>query len=208
MRGKRCPYCHKFFSPNPKVRQRQRTCGRPSCQQALKGERNARWREENPDCCRGDYSRVKVWLDGHPGYLRRYRQSHPTYVEKNRQGQRLRDRREKVHLDIQAKIKREPAEIINEITEQSLSLSNLDIQDEIFLQPIEIHYVLSTLACLKPLDIQTQLDKSIPSKDNGLIPPGGQFHGYQKTPLSRPSSKDRRLLQLDRSPLCHRRVPP
>ena len=208
MRGKRCPYCHKFFLPNPKVRQRQRTCGRPSCQKTLKGERNARWREENQDCCRGDYPRVKVWLDCHPGYLQCYRQSHPAYVEENRHAQRFRDRREKLHLDIQAKIKREPAEIIDEITEQSLGLSHLDIQDETFLQPIEINYVLSTLACLKPLDIQTQLDKSIPSKDNGLIPPGGQSHGHQKTPLSRPSSKDRRLLQLDRSPLCHRRVPP
>src|SRR4030042_1629456 len=80
MRGKRCPYCHKFFSPNPKVRERQKTCGRPSCQKALKGERNAQWREENPDCCRGDYPRVKVWLDCHPGYLRCYRQSPPAYV--------------------------------------------------------------------------------------------------------------------------------
>ena len=201
MREKQCPYCQRFLTLNPRVRKRRKTCGHPSCQKALNRENSARWKQEHPDSCRPDYPRVKLWLDRHPSYLRHYRETHPAYVENNRQAQRLRDRRKKLHLDIQAKIKRQAPEIIDQLW----NLPHLDIRNERGLQPLEITLLFSTFPCL---DMQNSLDKNLGLKDNGLIAPGGQFHGHQKTPLSGPSSKDRRLLQLDRSPLCHRRVPP
>ena len=162
MRGKRCPYCKNPFTPNPKVRQRQKTCGDPSCQKALKKDNNARWREENPDCCRHDYPRVKAWLDRHPGYLKHYRAVHPEYVQKNRETKRLRDRRKRLQVDIQAKIKRQPPEIIDRL----FDLSRVDIQDEIGLQPLEMTLLFSTLPCV---DIQVQMDKPPCLKDNGTI---------------------------------------
>lgn len=160
MQAKQCPYCQNSFIP--KGGQRQKTCGSSSCQKALKKDNNARWRGKNPNYCRGDYPRVKAWLHLHPGYLRHYRQTHPAYAEKNRQAQKLRDRQRKLHLDIQAKLKRKPSEII----EQLWNLPDLDIQDEISLQPLEITFLFSTMPCL---DIQVLLDKKGCPKDNDTI---------------------------------------
>ncbi len=162
MKRKKCPYCRTSFIPNPRVKQRQKTCGNPACQKALKAENNLRWRQENPGCCHQDYSRVKEWLDQHPGYLQRFRQSHPQYVQKNRQAQRLRDRRKKLYLDIQAQIKDQ----LPEITEQLWNLPRLDIQDEISLKPLEMTFLFSSFPCL---DIQVQFDKPICLKENGII---------------------------------------
>ncbi len=160
MRWKQCPYCQNSFIP--RVGQRQKTCGSSSCQKALKKENNARWREKNPNCCRGDYPRVKAWLDRHPGYLKRYRENHPQYVQKNREAKKLRYRQKKLRVDIQAKIKKQPPEII----EQLWDLSRVDIQDEISLQPLEITFLFSTFPCL---DIQVLLDKRGCPADNSLI---------------------------------------
>jgi hypothetical protein len=153
MKRKKCPYCRTFFVPDPRVGQRQKTCGNPSCKKARKAKNNARWRKENPDCCRNDYPRIKQWLDHHPGYLQRYRESHPEYVQKNRQAQRLRDRRKKLLLDIQTQIKDQLPELI----EQLWNLPPLDIQDPISLKPLEMTFLFSTLP---GLDIQAQMDTS------------------------------------------------
>ena len=104
MERKRCRYCKRLFIPDPRVGERQKTCGEPHCQKAHKAENNTRWRRRNPDYFRNDYLRVKEWLDHHPGYLEAYRQSHPHYVTRNREAQRIRDRGKKLRLDIQAPI--------------------------------------------------------------------------------------------------------
>ena len=153
MKRKKCPYCRTFFVPDPRVGQRQKTCGNPSCKKALNAKNNARWRKENPDCCRNDYPRVKQWLDHHPGYLKQYRQCHPQYVHKNRQAQRLRDRRKKLLLAIQAQIKDQLPELI----EQLWNRPPLDIQDPITLKPLEMTFLFSTLPRLA---IQAQMDTS------------------------------------------------
>ena len=162
MKWKKCRYCRASFVPNPRVRQRQKTCAKPACKKALKAENNLRWRQENPDCCHHDYPRVKEWLDQHPDYLKRYRQSHPPYVQKNRQAQRLRDRRKKLHLDIQAQIQDQ----VPEITEQLWNQPDLDIQASIPLQPLKMTFLFSSFPCL---DIQAQMDKAVCPKENGII---------------------------------------
>jgi hypothetical protein len=162
MRAKRCPYCQRLLTLNPRVGKRRKTCGRPSCQKALNSENSARWRQEHPDSCRLDYPRVKLWLPKHPGYLQRYRETHPAYMEKNRQAQRLRDRRKKLHLDIQNKIKRQPPEIINQLWD----LSHLDIQNVVELQPLEMTFLFSNFPCL---DIQNSLGKNLCLRDHGPI---------------------------------------
>lgn len=162
MKQKKCRYCRTSFVANPRVGKRQKTCGKPACKKALKAENNARWRQENPDCCCQDYPRVKEWLDKNPQYLKRYRQSHPEYVQKNREAQRLRDRGEKLHLDIQAQIKNQ----IPEITEQLWNLPHLDIQASIQAQPPQMTFLFSNLPCL---DIQAPMDKPFCLKENRII---------------------------------------
>lgn len=159
---KKCPYCPRFFTPHVKVGSRQKTCGHPDCKKALKAENNNRWRQKNPAYYRDDYSRVKEWLDQHPGYLKQYRETHPEYVGKNRETQRFRDRRKKLRLHIQAQLKRQA----HEITDQLWNLSNLDIQDQFSIKPLEITFLFTTFPCL---DIQVQLDKSFCLRENGAI---------------------------------------
>ena len=162
METKQCPYCKKFLTINPRVRKQRKTCGSLSCQKALNRENSARWRQEHPSSCHPDYPRVELWLQKNAGYLQRYRQNHPSYVEKNRQAQRLRDRRKKLHLDIRNKLKNQPPENINKLWDSS----HLDIQNVSELQPVEITFLFSTFSCL---DIQNSLDKKGCPKENGTI---------------------------------------
>lgn len=162
MKWKKCRYCRTSFVANPRVGQRQKTCGNPACKKALKIENNLRWRQENPDCCHQDYPRVKEWLDQHPGYLKRFRQSHPQYVQKNRQARKLRYRREKLCVDIQAQIKNQ----LPEITEQLWNQPLVDIQASIHTQPREMTLLFSSFPCF---DIQVQMDKAVCPKENGII---------------------------------------
>jgi len=174
MTTRKCPYCHTFFIPSPRGGgKNQKVCKKPSCKKALKAEKNARWKRENPDHWRNDYPRVKQWLDQHPGYLKQYRANHPEYVQKNREAQKQRDQREKVHLDIQARIKDQ----LPEITKQLRQLPNLDIQDAKTTHPLEMTLLLSSFPCL---DIQIQIAKSIPLEHNFIIQKGGNSHANQK----------------------------
>lgn len=165
MKRKRCHYCKRLFIPDPRVGERQKTCGDPLCQKAHKAENNTRWRKNNPDYCRNDYPRLKEWLDQHPGYLKQYRDAHPEYAKKNREAQRLRDRRKKLRLDIQAEIKSQASEITNQLWK----LPHLDIQDEISIKPAEITFLFTTLPCL---DIQARIDNDFCLRDNATIQTG------------------------------------
>ena len=162
---KKCLYCKTQFIPHPKVGKRQKTCGKPACKKALKSDNNRKWRQRNPDYYSKGYSRLKDWLEENPGYLKRYRGSHPEYVKKNREAQRVRDRRKKLRLDIQAQLKGQIPTITNELWESS----NLDINAQLDAKPLEITFLFSTLPCL---DMQFQLDKTSCGGENVAIPCG------------------------------------
>jgi hypothetical protein len=162
MKRLKCPYCNKSFRPHPSVGGRQKTCASPSCKKALKAQNNARWRRENPDCCQNDYPRVKEWLGQHPDYLEKYRQSHPEYVQKNREARRLLYRRKKICVDIQAQIKNQLPEIIEQLWNQP----RVDIQASIPIQPLDMTLLFSSFPCF---DIQAQMDRSPCLRENGTI---------------------------------------
>ena len=109
MKGKRRPkkcFCGTIVIPDKKIGSRQKTCGSKDCQRELKRRNNERWRKNNPCYWRDDHARLKAWQDKHPGHLKEYRKSHPEYVSKGREAQKRRDRSKRLHLDIQAKIRR------------------------------------------------------------------------------------------------------
>ncbi len=160
---KKCLYCKTQFTPNPRVGERQITCGEHACKAALKSDNNRKWRKRNPDYYRDQYPRVKEWLEKKPEYLKKYRESHPEYVEKNLEAQRVRDRRKKLRLDIKAQLKEQLPEITNQLWESA----NLDIQAQLGAKPLEMTFVLSTLPCL---DIQVQLDRAFHTGENVAIP--------------------------------------
>ena len=178
MQKKTCCICATCFIPHRTVGDRQKTCGNQSCQTRHKQNVNARWRSNNPGYNRDDYPRVRTWLDQHPGYLAQYRNDHPEYVRKNREAQKRRDRQRRRHLDIQAKLTRQPAEIMDQLTEAPPA-SDLDIQDEYTLKPMEITFVLSHFAHMPCLDIQAEMDFPSRLRDNGAIASGGGNYGCQ-----------------------------
>lgn len=172
-----CCICSTSFIPHPKVGERQKTCGSPDCQRIHKRNSNAQWHLNNPDYSKNDYARVKACLEKNPEYLKRYRQDHPEYVQKNRDAQRRRDRTRKLNLDIQAKLNQQPSEIINQLDDAPPS-PHLDIQDDFILKPIEITFFLSHFAHFPCLDIQAKMDFFSPVRNNGAIKQqGGGAYG-------------------------------
>lgn len=85
---KRCIYCHQIFTPDPRIKDKQKTCNRQLCQTARKKQTQKRWTKRNPDYFKGRYGNTRDWLKKHPGYLKEYRKSHPEYVKKNSRRQK------------------------------------------------------------------------------------------------------------------------
>ena len=48
-RSRPCSVCRRWFVPDPRVRQRQRTCGATECRRALKRRTQRQWSERHPD---------------------------------------------------------------------------------------------------------------------------------------------------------------
>ena len=80
---RRCPFCRRWFHPHPRLKQRQKTCGRPACRREQKRKSNQQWRNRNPDYFRGAYGLQKEVYGARADYKRHYRQQHPDYVRRN-----------------------------------------------------------------------------------------------------------------------------
>ncbi|HAT9256250.1 TPA: hypothetical protein JBC26_15845 [Legionella pneumophila subsp. pneumophila] len=87
---RQCCHCGRAFSVhrNPK----QSYCDQPSCQQIRKN----RWRKEklkqDADYRSNQSKANQLWQHKNPDYWRAYRTSHPDYVSRNREKQRIRDK--------------------------------------------------------------------------------------------------------------------
>lgn len=69
----KCKYCGRFFKPDPRVRNRQKSCRRRECRSKRKKESQAKWVAANPDCFKGRYAYLKEWRESHPGYQKEVR---------------------------------------------------------------------------------------------------------------------------------------
>ncbi len=72
-RQKRCVYCGRYYSPDPRVRRTQKSCNDPKCRARRKKESHKKWLEANPDYFKGRYPEVKEWRKNHPDYQRLWR---------------------------------------------------------------------------------------------------------------------------------------
>lgn len=77
---KHCKICHHLFQPKPNVC-KQKVCSRPSCQQERKHRKWRCWSKLNPDYAQGRQAKVRAWAKAYPDYWRRYRATHPRYVQ-------------------------------------------------------------------------------------------------------------------------------
>ena len=58
---KRCLFCGRYFTPDYRVGERQKSCGRPDCNKARKKKAQDAWTEKNPGYFQGRYPYVKAW---------------------------------------------------------------------------------------------------------------------------------------------------
>jgi hypothetical protein len=90
-RRRRCLACGKLFVPCPQVKEQQ-YCSKPECQK----ERKRRWHRkkllDDPAYVHNRRDAQRRWREAHPDYWRKYRNTNPASVEKNRQRQRERNR--------------------------------------------------------------------------------------------------------------------
>ena len=89
---RQCASCGTEFRTRPHVLNHL-FCSDPRCQK----ERRRRWQYEkrkNDSDYRKEQSRIHgLWLENNPGYSKKYRQSNPEYVAKNRLRQRERNKK-------------------------------------------------------------------------------------------------------------------
>ena len=62
--AKRCLFCGQYFTPDYRVKDRQKACRDPGCKKARKKEAQKAWCEKNPDYFEGRYPYVKAWRQG------------------------------------------------------------------------------------------------------------------------------------------------
>ena len=80
---RRCPFCRRWFHPHPRLKERQKTCGRAECRREQKRRFNQKWRNEHPDYFRGTYALQKEKYGTRAEEKRRYRKQHPDYLRRN-----------------------------------------------------------------------------------------------------------------------------
>jgi len=89
---RRCEGCRERFVPHPAVRH-QRYCCREACQKERKRRWHARKLATDADYQQNQAAAQRAWRQRNPGYWREYRRRNPGAAERNRQGQRERNRK-------------------------------------------------------------------------------------------------------------------
>jgi len=58
---RQCLFCGQYFTPDYRVKERQKSCRRLECRKARKKAAQEAWTEKNPGYFRGRYPYVKAW---------------------------------------------------------------------------------------------------------------------------------------------------
>ena len=87
----RCRYCQQSFVPSV-YRPQQSVCSQPNCQKRRKTDYHRHKFEHDPTYAQTCENSQTNWRRDHPDYNRKYRQTHPQAVERNREGERQRYR--------------------------------------------------------------------------------------------------------------------
>ena len=59
-RKRPCRICRRWFIPNPRLKDRQKTCGDPECQREWHKKKCTEWNRRNPDYFRANYLQKKI----------------------------------------------------------------------------------------------------------------------------------------------------
>ena len=89
-----CQHCGKVFPCNPRIK-RQKYCSSTTCQNARRYLTNKVKSKKSDQSRRLRHSRNKRWRDAYPAheYQKQYRLEHPEYVIRNRQKQKMHNKK-------------------------------------------------------------------------------------------------------------------
>jgi len=89
-----CQHCGMRSRKNPRLKTRQKYCGRRSCQQSRKNIWERERLKKNPSYYEQRRIQKAIWREKRPAhqYQRDYRRSHPDYERDNRERQQLRNK--------------------------------------------------------------------------------------------------------------------
>ena len=59
-RKRPCRICRRWFMPNTRLKDRQKTCGDPECQRKWHEKKCAEWNRRNPDYFKANYLQKKI----------------------------------------------------------------------------------------------------------------------------------------------------
>ncbi|RLA01256.1 MAG: hypothetical protein DRJ13_03380 [Bacteroidetes bacterium] len=94
-----CRHCGKTLPRNPRLKKnkKQSYCNAPECKQAKKSARKKERYQTDPSYRQRHLDRQKLWRSNRPAheYQKQYRESHPEYVDLNRELQTKRNCRRK-----------------------------------------------------------------------------------------------------------------
>ena len=90
---RRCPYCQKSFIAS-KCQPAQTVCSKAECQQRRSSSYRRKKIAADQKYREGCRQSARQWRKEHPDYWKQYRRAHPDSVERNRQQQKSRDRKQ------------------------------------------------------------------------------------------------------------------
>lgn len=93
---KRCVYCGQPFEARPQVPD-QAFCSWPDCQRARKRQWQREKRRSDPDYRSNQQAAQRIWTQHNQDYWRSYREARPEYERRNREQQRMRDAKARIH---------------------------------------------------------------------------------------------------------------
>ena len=96
MERKQCVVCNQSFQPRPQVPD-QSYCSAPECQRERRKQWHCQKLQTDPDYLHNQARAQKAWMRRNPDYWRKYRESHPEYVERNRVRQKQRNAKATCH---------------------------------------------------------------------------------------------------------------
>ena len=95
MSERRCRYCQKSFRAS-KFQPLQAVCGEAGCQRRRRSDYHRQKIGADPEYSKVCRDSPRKWRARNPDYWQRYRDDHPDAVARNRQQQKLRDRRRRL----------------------------------------------------------------------------------------------------------------
>jgi hypothetical protein len=92
---RRCHYCERSFQPS-KYQREQSVCSDSGCQHRRRADDHRQRIAADPEYRQVCLDSPQKWRSRNPDYWRRYREQHPSAVERNRQQQHVRDQKRRL----------------------------------------------------------------------------------------------------------------